>query len=64
MSSRSGLIESFKRIAWLERTMKDDYAAYRDLVSDKEILDKLYEIENDESRHINMAQRILSILEK
>ena len=64
MSSRVELIESFKRIAWLERKMKDDYATYRDLISDEEVLGALCEIENDEIRHINMATRILSILEK
>jgi VIT1/CCC1 family predicted Fe2+/Mn2+ transporter len=64
MNSREQLLDSFKRIAWLERKMRDDYAAYRALIAGEEINEALGEIENDEIRHMNMAQRVLSILEK
>jgi hypothetical protein len=64
MSTRVELIETFKRIAWLEERMKTDYASYRDSVSDEEMLKILSTIEDDEIRHMNMAQRTLTILEK
>ena len=64
MSTRAELIDAFKRIAWLEERMKKDYASYRDSISDPEMLKILSAIEDDEIRHMNMAQRVLGILEK
>ena len=64
MSSKEELIESFKRILWLEKQMKDNYSSYEGIVEDEVILNILNEIETDEARHINMAERILSILQK
>lgn len=62
MSSRGELLEAFKRILWLEEQMRNDYAYYRKLLSDERIMDTLSKIEADETRHINMAKRIISIL--
>ena len=62
MSSKGKLIESFRRILWLEEQMKKDYAYYKQSLSDDKILDTLSHIEADEIRHINMAKRIMTIL--
>jgi len=64
MSSRKELIDSFKRIAWIERQMRDLYAGYKESLSDEALINRIGEIESDEARHMNMAQGILSILEK
>lgn len=64
MNSREELIESFKRILWLEKQMKDNYSFYRNAIQDEIFLNIIGEIEADEARHINIAERILSILRK
>ena len=64
MSSREELIESFKRILWLEKQMKENYSFYESVVQDEVLLNVINEIETDEARHINMAERILTILQK
>ena len=46
----------------MEKEMKDSYANYENLLTDQGLLKILKEIEADEVRHINMAQRVLSIL--
>lgn len=62
MSSKKELAQSFERILWLEEQMKNNYASYKQYLSDEKILSILGQIEKDESRHINMAQRIITIL--
>ena len=64
MSSKEELIESFKRILWLEKQMKENYSFYESVVEDEVLLNIMNEIETDEARHINMAERILSILKR
>ncbi|UCG34909.1 MAG: hypothetical protein JSW17_05305 [Candidatus Omnitrophota bacterium] len=64
MNSREELIESFKRILWLEKEMKDNYSSYRNAMQDEILLSVISEIEADEARHINMAEGILSILKR
>lgn len=62
MNFKEELIEACKRILWLEKEMKQNYSTYSNYLSDEDLLRTIKEIENDEVRHINMAQGILSIL--
>jgi len=62
MSTKKELLETSEMILWLERAMCDDYSRYAQYIKDERILKALKEIEDDESRHINMAQRMVSIL--
>ena len=64
MNTKNELIDAVKRIEWLERQMRDSYAAYKGLVQDEALLRELKAIEADEIRHMNMSERILSILQK
>ena len=64
MNSREELIETYERILRLEKDMRDGYLNYITHLSDKELLKKINEIKDDEIRHINMAERIISILRK
>lgn len=63
MRTRDDLINSWKRILWIENEMRDQYASCRELVDDN-MARLLAAMEDDEKRHINMAERILSILRK
>tara|TARA_Y100000031_G_C7992622_1_gene279902 strand:- start:144 stop:341 length:198 start_codon:yes stop_codon:yes gene_type:complete len=62
MNTKQELTKMCERILWLEKEMKDSYANYENLLTDQGLLKILKEIEADEVRHINMAQRVLSIL--
>ena len=64
MNYKEELLAAGKRILYMEKQMRDDYAMYIGYLSDQDILDSIKEIEADEIRHINMAERILSILQK
>ena len=64
MNSKSEFIEACTRIQWLEREMRDSYAAYKNLVSDPALLNTLAEIEKDEIRHMNMSEKILTLLQQ
>ena len=64
MSSKDKLLESCKRILWLEQEMRSSYASYKDLLTDAELKETVAKIEQDEARHINMAENILSLLRK
>ncbi len=63
MSSNKELLELFKRVLWIEKQMKESYSIYKNMLSDKSLIDTLQTIESDEARHINMAERIVSILQ-
>jgi hypothetical protein len=62
MNTKQELTKICERILWLEKEMKDSYANYGNLVTDQGLVKTLKEIEADGARHINMAQRVLSIL--
>lgn len=64
MNSKEKLLENFKRILWLENQMKEAYSYYGSCLDDKGLLRSIKEIEDDEIRHINMAERIVSILQR
>jgi len=64
MNSKEELIKSCERILWIEKEINRKYASYQNHLSDENLLKSLKEIEDDEARHINMAERILSILRK
>jgi len=62
MSTKKELLEISEIILWLEKAMRKDYSRYARDIKDERALKTLKEIENDESRHINMALRMVSIL--
>ena len=64
MNSKTELVDACKRILWLEQEMRNSYASYRGLLKDEALLLAIKQIEDDEIRHINMSERILSILQK
>ena len=64
MNSKEELLQACERILYLERQMLDIYSMYSNYLSDQNLLNSIKEIEADEARHINMAERILSILRK
>jgi len=64
MSTKKELIDMCGRILWIEKQMKESYSIYSSMLKDDEMVSALKEIESDEVRHINMAERILSILSK
>ena len=63
MSSKEELVEVFNRILWAENEMYGNYQNYSSLSNDY-ICQALKAIEDDEARHINMVEQILSILKK
>ena len=64
MNSKIELIEACKRILWLEKEMRDSYAFYKNILSDESMKSAIKEIENDEIRHMNLSEKILTILQK
>lgn len=64
MNTKEGLISACERILWLERAMKDSYSYYANNMHDEKAKEAIREIEADEARHVNMAEKILSILKK
>jgi len=64
MNTRKELISACERILWLEKAVKDDYSYYASSLHDEKIKEVIRGIETDESRHIKIAKKILSILEK
>ncbi len=62
MSTKKELLEISEIILWLEKAMREDYSRYARDINDERVLKTLKEIEGDESRHINMALRMVSIL--
>ena len=64
MNSKEGLLKAGKRILYAEKQMRDDYARYISYLTDEGILSSIKAIEADEIRHINMAERIITILQK
>ena len=64
MSTRQDLIDRCNRMLWLDREMQRTYMGLAGLLSDKELLNAIKEMQADEARHVNMEERILSILSK
>ncbi len=62
MNSKAEFVEAFKRILWLENQMKNSYSQYKKIISDKPLLTAIKAIEDDEARHINMAERLISLV--
>ncbi len=62
MNSKEELLTAAQRILYAEKQMRDDYARYISYLTDEDILNSIKKIEADEIRHINMAERILTIL--
>ena len=62
MNSKAEFIEAFKRILWLEKQMKGSYSQYKKIISDKPLLVAIKAIEDDEARHINMAEQLIALV--
>lgn len=56
------LIRLFERRRWLEREMFDIYSTYTDFLKNERLLNAFKGLRDDEARHINMIEQILSIL--
>jgi len=64
MSSKQSLVEICQRMLWLDKEMERNYSDYKSFLSDPELI-KIFELlQADEARHVNMEQRILTILQK
>lgn len=64
MNTRKEALELFERMLWIEKEMKDSYSTYKNIVSDQVLRNTMGNIENDESRHINMVENLIAILRK
>lgn len=64
MSSRAELLDIAKRMLWLDKEMEKNYAQYSDYLSDTGILKIIRRIHDDEVRHVNIGEKIVSILSR
>ena len=64
MNSKKGLIDACKRVLWVEKEMRDAYSIYRGMLSDPSLKAAVSGMEQDESRHVNLAEKIIAILQE
>ncbi len=62
MNSKAQILEAAQRMLWAEKEMKALYSQYSQFLKDESILKIIKEIETDEAMHVNMAERVISIL--
>ncbi len=62
--TKEELLNIAKKGLWLEEEMRDIYASYKGMIDDERLANTMQEIEADEMRHINMINRVISILQK
>ena len=62
--TKEELLKIAEKGRWLEEQMREIYASYKGLLEDQNLTKAMEEIEADEARHINMIERVVSILQK